>query len=93
MYWLSDYNTYGVWAGSGGGGMMATIDTTSRRTWQDVVREDCKEFKMDRKGKKHQKKRQKILSFHICVVTTYPHLAAFVFVPSVFGEKFSTVEF
>jgi hypothetical protein len=34
-----------------------------------------------------------ILSFHICVVTTYQHLAAFVLVPSVFGEKFTTVEF
>jgi hypothetical protein len=37
------------------------------------VREDCKEFKMNRKGDDIRKKR---------------HLAAFVFVPSVFGEKF-----
>jgi hypothetical protein len=74
--------------------MMATIDTTSRRTWQNVrVREDCKEFKMDRKGKDNRKKIHHILSFYICVVTTYQHLAAFLFVPSVFGEKFPTAEF
>jgi hypothetical protein len=43
-----------------------------------TVREDCKEFKMYRKRKDVIKKR---------------HLAAFVFVPSVCGEKFSTAEF
>jgi hypothetical protein len=37
-----------------------------------TVREDCKEFKMYRKGK---------------------DIAAFVFVPSVFGEKFPTAEY
>jgi hypothetical protein len=42
------------------------------------VREDCKESKMFRKGKDIRKKTQ---------------LATFVFVPSVFGEKFSTAEF
>jgi hypothetical protein len=42
-------------------------------------REICREFKMYRKGKeRHQKKR---------------HLAAFVFVPYVFGVKFPTAEF
>jgi hypothetical protein len=41
-------------------------------------REICREFKMYRKGKDIRKKR---------------HLAAFVFVPSVFGEKFPTSEF
>ncbi len=40
-----------------------------------------------------EKKMHHILSFHICVVTTYQHLAAFVFVPSVFGEKFPIAEF
>jgi hypothetical protein len=50
-------------------------------------REDGKEFKIDRKGKDNRKKIHQILSFHICVVTTYQHLAAFVFVSSVFGEK------
>jgi hypothetical protein len=48
---------------------------------------------MNRKGKDNRKKIHHILSFHICVVTTYQHLAAFVFVPSVFGEKFPTAEF
>jgi hypothetical protein len=43
-----------------------------------TVREDCKEWKMYRKRKDIRKKR---------------HLAAFVFVPSVFGEKFPTAEF
>jgi hypothetical protein len=32
-------------------------------------------------------------SNYICVVTTEQHLAAFVFVPSGFGEKFPTAEF
>ena len=41
-------------------------------------REDCKELKIYRKGKDIRKKR---------------HLAAFVFVPSGFGEKFPTAEF
>jgi hypothetical protein len=44
-------------------------------------------------GKRHKKKRDiKFLTFQICVVT-YQHLTAFVFVPSVFGEKFPTAEF
>jgi hypothetical protein len=58
----------------------SAVSLTSRQTWQNVnsIREDCKEFKMYRKGKDIRKKR---------------HLAAFVFVPSVFGEKFPTAEF
>jgi hypothetical protein len=48
---------------------------------------------MYRKGKDIRKKRDiKFLSFQICVVTTYQHPAAFVFVPSVSGEKFPTAE-
>jgi hypothetical protein len=47
---------------------------------------------MDRKGKDIRKRYIQFLSFHICVVTTYQHIAAFVFVPSVFGEKFPTFE-
>jgi hypothetical protein len=43
-----------------------------------TVREEFKEFKMYRKRKDIRKKR---------------HLAAFVFVPSVFGEKFPTLNF
>jgi hypothetical protein len=44
-------------------------------------------------GKRHQIKRDiKLLSFQSCVVTTNQHLTAFVFVPSVFGEKFPTAE-
>jgi hypothetical protein len=57
----------------------SAVSLTSRQTCQNVtVREDCKDFKMYRKGKDIRKKR---------------HLAAFVFVPSVFGEKFPTAEF
>jgi hypothetical protein len=41
-------------------------------------REDCKKFQMYMKGKDIRKK---------------SHLAAFVFVPSVFGKKFPTAEF
>jgi hypothetical protein len=47
-------------------------------------------------GKKHQKNQKrdiKFLSFK-SLKPTYQHLAAFfVFVPSVFGEKFTTAEF
>jgi hypothetical protein len=43
-----------------------------------TVREECKEFKMYRKGKDIRKK---------------IYLPAFVFVPPVFGEKFPTAEF
>ncbi len=43
-----------------------------------TVREDCKELKMYRKGKDIRRKR---------------HLAAFVFFPSVLGEKFPTAVF
>jgi hypothetical protein len=43
-----------------------------------TVRKDCKEFKMYRKGKDIRKRIR---------------LAAFVFVPSVFGLKFPTAEF
>jgi hypothetical protein len=56
-----------------------------------IVREDCKEFKTDRKG--HQKKIHQILRFQICMATTCQHLATFVFVHSVFGAKFPTAEF
>ncbi len=80
--------TYGVRAGRGGG-EMATIDTTSRQTWQNVnSKRRMQRIQNGQEGKRHQKKRHKILSFHICVVTT-----AFLFVPSVFGEKFPTAEF
>jgi hypothetical protein len=43
----------------------------------EAVREDCKELKMYRKGKDISKKR---------------YLSVFVFVSSVFGEKFPTAE-
>jgi hypothetical protein len=52
--------------------LTSVVSITSRQAWQNVNRrEDSKEFKMYRKGKDITKKR---------------HLAAFVFVPSVFGE-------
>jgi hypothetical protein len=53
---------------------VTAVFLTSRQTWQ----EDCKEFKMHRKGKDIREMR---------------HLAAFVFVPSVFREKFPTADF
>jgi hypothetical protein len=57
---------------------ISAVSLTSRQTWQHVKsKEDCKEFKMYRKGKDIKKR----------------HLTAFVFVPSVFGEKFPTAEF
>ena len=58
---------------------ISAVSLTSTQTWQNVSsREDWKELKMYRKGKDIRRKR---------------HLAAFVFVPSVFGEKFPTAEF
>jgi hypothetical protein len=58
---------------------ISAVSLGSRQTWQNVNSiEDCKEFKMYRKGKDIRKKR---------------NLAAYVFVPSVFGEKFPTAEF
>jgi hypothetical protein len=49
---------------------------------------------MYRKGKYIRKKRRQISKLpKICFVTNYQHLAAFVFVPSVVGEKFPTAEF
>jgi hypothetical protein len=43
-----------------------------------TIKEDCKEFKMNRNGKASRKKR---------------HLAAFFFVPFAFGDKFPAAEF
>jgi len=58
---------------------ISAVSLTRRQTWKKItIREDCKEFKMYRKGKDIRKKR---------------HLPAFVFVPSVFGDKFPTAEF
>jgi hypothetical protein len=57
----------------------SVVSLTGRQLWQnETEREYCKEFNMYRKGKYIRKKR---------------HLAAFIFVPSVFEEKFPTAEF
>jgi hypothetical protein len=55
-----------------------SISAVSLTNRQTWQNVNCKEFKMYNKGKRHRKKR---------------HLAAFVFVPSVFGEKFLTAAF
>jgi hypothetical protein len=58
---------------------ISAVSLTVRQTWQNVnSKRRCKEFDMYRKGKEIRKKR---------------HLDAFVFVPSVFGERFPTAEF
>jgi hypothetical protein len=58
---------------------ISAVFLTSSQTSQNVNnKRRCKEFKMYRKGQDIRKKR---------------HLAAFVFVTSVFGEKFPTAEF
>jgi hypothetical protein len=72
--------------------MMANIDTTSRRTWQNVNSRRRLRIQNGQEGKRHKKKIHHVLSFHICVATTCQHLAAFVFVPSDFCEKFPTAE-
>ncbi len=49
---------------------------------------------MYRKGKDITKKRHKIFKLpNLCGKPTYQHLAAFVFDPSPFREKFPTAEF
>jgi hypothetical protein len=55
------------------------VSLTSRQTWQNVnSKRRLQKIPNVREGKRHQKKR---------------HLASFVFVLSVVGEKFSTAEF
>jgi hypothetical protein len=55
------------------------VSLTSRQTWQNVNRKRrFQRIQNVQEGKRHQKKK---------------HLAAFVFVLSVFGEKFPTAEF
>jgi hypothetical protein len=66
-----------------GGGrvrMLATSDTTSRQTCQNVnSKRRLQRIQNVQEGKRHQKNRDiKFLSFQI-----YQHLSAFVFVPSV----------
>jgi hypothetical protein len=57
---------------------ISAVSLTGRQTWKNVnSKRRCKEFKTYKKGKDIRKKR---------------HLAAFVFVPSVFGDKFPTAE-
>ncbi len=59
---------------------ISAVSLTDRQTWQNVnSKRRCKEFKMYMKGKDIRKKRHDV--------------AAFVFVPSTFGEKFPTAEF
>jgi hypothetical protein len=58
---------------------ISAVSLTGRQTWQNVKsKRKCKEFKMYRMGKHIRKKR---------------HLDDFVFVPSIYGEKFLTAEF
>jgi hypothetical protein len=58
---------------------ISAVSLASRQTWKNInSKRSCEEFKMYRKVKDIRKKRD---------------LAAFVFVPSFFGEKFPTAEF
>jgi hypothetical protein len=59
--------------------LISAVSLTGRQTWENVIsKRRLQRIKMHRKRKNIRKKR---------------HLAAFVFVPSVFGEKFPTAEF
>ncbi len=53
----------------------------------------CNEFKMYRKENKSEKDTSNFKLPNLCGNQFFQHLAAFVFDPSVFGEKFSTAEF
>jgi hypothetical protein len=57
---------------------ISAVSLTGRQTWQIVNSKRRLQRINVQEGKRHQKKR---------------HLAAFVFVPSVFGYKFPTAEF
>jgi hypothetical protein len=58
---------------------ISAISLTSRQTWHNVNSKNrLQRIPNVQEGKRHQKKR---------------HLAAFVFIPSLFGEKFPTAEF
>jgi hypothetical protein len=58
---------------------ISAVSLTGRQTWQNVNnKRRLQRILNAQEGKRHQKKR---------------HIAAFVFVPSVFGEKFPTAEF
>jgi hypothetical protein len=58
---------------------ISAVSLTSRQTWQNVnSKRRLQRIQNVQEGKRHHKKR---------------HLAAFVFVPSGFGEKFPTAEF
>jgi hypothetical protein len=59
--------------------LISAVSLTGIQTWQNAnSKRKCKKFKMYRKGKDIRIKRR---------------IAAFVFVPSVLGEKFPTAEF
>jgi hypothetical protein len=45
------------------------------------------------KGKDNKKETSNLQASKFVLLPTYQHLAAFVFVPSIFGEKFPTAEF
>jgi hypothetical protein len=58
---------------------ISAVSLTRRHTWQNVnSKRRLQRIQNVQEGKRHQKKR---------------HPAAFVFVPSVFGEKFPLAEF
>jgi hypothetical protein len=58
---------------------ISSVSLTGRQTWQNVnSKRRLQRIQNAQEGKRHQKKM---------------HLAAFVFVPSVFGWKFPTAEF
>jgi hypothetical protein len=58
---------------------ISAVSLKGRKTWQNInSKRRLQRIQNVHEGKRHQKKR---------------HLAAFVFVPSVLGEKFPTAEF
>jgi hypothetical protein len=60
---------------------ISAVCLTSRQTWQNVnSKRRLQRIQNVQEGKRHQKEEKE-------------DLAAFVFVPSVFGEKFPTAEF
>jgi hypothetical protein len=64
------------------------VSLTNRQSWQNVnSKRRLQRIQIGQDGKRHQKKETSS-----CFLSIYCTLAAFVFVPSVYGEKFPTTE-
>jgi hypothetical protein len=74
--------------------MMATTGTTSRRTWQNVKsKRRLQRIQNGQEGKRQQKKDTSHFKLPYLCGKNLLAPSCFLFVPSVFGERFPTAEF